>query len=83
MKRGVEIEPIFDEGHEQVHRNRDPELRLHRVLGSAEEALDSQMLLDPLEKQPHLPALPNSAQTVSAGRRKCWSETPVACRSRP
>jgi len=52
------MEPFLDDGYEQVHRDRDPELRLHRVLGGAEEAMDSQMLLDPLEKQLHLPALP-------------------------
>ena len=52
------MEPFLSDGYEQVHRVRDPELRLHRVLGGAGEALDSQMLLDPLEKQLHLPALP-------------------------
>ena len=44
------MELFFDDGHKQVHRDRDPDLRLHRVLGGAEEALDSQMLLDPLEE---------------------------------
>ena len=52
------MEPFLDDGHKQVYRDRDPELRLHRVLGGTEEALDSQMLLDPLEEQLHLPALP-------------------------
>jgi hypothetical protein len=31
-------------------------LRLHRVLGEAEERLDAQVLLDPLEEQLDLPA---------------------------
>jgi hypothetical protein len=31
-------------------------LNVDRVLGSAEEGLDTQMLLDPLEEQFHLPA---------------------------
>ena len=52
------MEPCLDDGHEQVHRDGDPELRLHRILRGTEEALDSQMLRDPLEKQLHLPAVP-------------------------
>jgi len=32
-------------------------LRLHRVLAGAIKGLDAQMLLDPLEKQLHLPTL--------------------------
>jgi hypothetical protein len=41
--------------HVSAHRN--PNLRLHRVLAGAVEDLDSQVLLDPLEEQLHLPAL--------------------------
>ena len=58
MKRGVEMKPFLDDGHKEVQRGRDPELRLHRVLGGTEGALDSQMLLAPLEEPLHLPAVP-------------------------
>src|SRR5260221_9043855 len=50
------MKPLFDDGHEDVDRDRDPDLSLDRVLGSAEERLDSEMLLDPLEEELHLPA---------------------------
>ncbi len=49
MQRDIEIEPLLDDGDEDVDRDDDPDLALDRVLGSAEEALDAKMLLDPLE----------------------------------
>ena len=42
---------------QQIGNHRDPELRENRVERAAEEALDLQVLLDPLEKQLDLPAL--------------------------
>ena len=44
------MEPFLDDGHKQVYRDRDPALHLHRVLGGAKEALDSQTLLDTHDK---------------------------------
>ncbi len=48
---------LFDDCDEHVRGHRNPDLRLHRVLARAEEAFDSQMLLDPFEEQLHLPSL--------------------------
>src|SRR3989344_1479335 len=50
------METLLDDGDEDIDRHGDPDLRLHRILGSAVEILDTQMLLDPFEKQFHLPA---------------------------
>lgn len=42
-------------GDEHVDRDGDPDLDLDRVLRSAEEGLDAQVLLDPFEEKFHLP----------------------------
>ena len=47
---------LLDDGDEHVGRHGAPDLRLDRILAGAEEFLDAQMLLDPLEEQFHLPA---------------------------
>ena len=41
---------FFDDGDQHVGRHGDPYLRLHCVLAGAEEGLDAQVLLDPLEQ---------------------------------
>jgi hypothetical protein len=41
---------LFDDGDQHVGRHGDPYLRRHCVLAGAEEGLDAQVLLDPLEK---------------------------------
>src|SRR5258708_23851021 len=56
MEGSGEIEPLLDDGDEHVNRDRDPDLGFYSVLGSAEEALDPEMLFDPLEKEFDLPA---------------------------
>src|SRR5690625_45375 len=58
MQRNLKIEPFFDDGDQHVHGDGNPNLRFHGVLACAIEALDSQVLLDPLEEQLDLPALP-------------------------
>jgi hypothetical protein len=47
---------ILEDGEEGVGGYGIPALRLHGVLARAEEGLDSQVLLDPLEEQFDLPA---------------------------
>lgn len=47
---------LLDDGDEHVGGHGAPDLRLHRVLAGAQEALDAQVLLDPLEEQLDLPA---------------------------
>lgn len=51
------MQPLLDDRHQDVDRDRDPHLGLHGVLGSSEERLDSKVLLDPPEEQLHLPPL--------------------------
>ena len=58
---------FFENGDEQVHAHRDPDLSLHRVVGVAVKVLDPQMLLDPFEEDLHPP--PTS---VELGNRQCW-----------
>src|SRR5437763_1433183 len=50
------MKPLFDDRYQDVDRDGDPDLSLDRILGSPEESLDAQMLLDPLEEKLHLPA---------------------------
>ena len=47
---------LFDDSDQHIGGGSAPDLRLHRVLACAKEALDAQMLLDPFEEQFHLPA---------------------------
>ena len=56
MEGGLQIQALPDDGDENVHGHRHPDLRLHGVLGRAVELLDAQVLLDPLEEQLDLPA---------------------------
>ncbi len=42
------VQPVFDDGNEDVDRDGDPDLRLYRILGSSEERLDPLVLLDSL-----------------------------------
>ncbi len=56
MQRQFQVEPLADDGHQHVDGDGGPDLGLDRVLRGAEETLDAKMLLDPLEKQLHLPA---------------------------
>lgn len=47
---------LLDDGNENVGRNCYPDLRLDCIFACAEEGLDSQMLLDPPEKEFDLPS---------------------------
>ena len=56
MERGIELRLLLDDGDEHVGGHGAPHLRLHRILAAAQEMLDAQVLLDPLEEQLDLPA---------------------------
>lgn len=51
------MQTFFDDSDEYVSADRDPYLRLHRILAGSQKGLDTQMLFDPLEEQFDLPAL--------------------------
>ena len=53
----IKMQAFFGNGDQQVGGYGYPDLRLDGVLAGAEEHLDTQMLLDPLEEQLYLPAL--------------------------
>ena len=53
----VQAQPFLGYSDQHVSANRDPQLRLHRVLAGAKERLDLQVLLDPLEEQLDMPTL--------------------------
>jgi len=53
----VQIQPLLDDGYQDVDRDGDPHLRLHSVLRGSEERLDPKMLLDPSEEELDLPAM--------------------------
>src|SRR3990170_4982965 len=47
----IQIQPLLDDGYQDVDRDGDPHLRLHGVLRGSEERLDPKMLLDPPEEE--------------------------------
>lgn len=56
-----------DHGDQHIRGDGAPDLRLHRVLDSTQEALDARVLLDPLEEHPRVPAA-----LVERGDRQGW-----------
>src|ERR1039457_937099 len=56
VEGGFQGEALLDDGDQDVDGDRDPDLRLHRVVGRAVELFDPKMLLDPFEEQFDLPA---------------------------
>jgi hypothetical protein len=52
----IEFQGFLHDGNEDVNGNGDPDLSLHGVFCGAIEGLDPEMLLDPFEKQFHLPS---------------------------
>ena len=53
---GLEMELFLEDGHQDIDRDRDPDLGLHGVWRSAVERLDAEVLFDPFEEQFQLPA---------------------------
>jgi hypothetical protein len=68
MQGHVQTKFLLDDRHQHVDADGDPDLRPHSVLGSAVEAFDAQVLLDPLEEQLHLPSAP--VQGANGQRRQ-------------
>ena len=58
---------LFDNGDQHVSGDGAPDLRFDCVLAVADEAFDTQMLLDPLEEQLDLPT-----NFVKRGDGHCW-----------
>ena len=69
MQRQRQVESLANDGDEHVRADRDPHLGFDRVLGCAEEPLDAQVLLDPFEKEFHLPT--QSVQIADGHCRQC------------
>src|SRR5881392_966015 len=74
MQGYVQTKSLLDDRHQHVDADGNPDLRPHSVFGSAVEALDAQMLFDPIEEQLHLPSAPVSAPP----RRTARSASPPA-----
>src|SRR5580658_888135 len=68
MHGHVQTKSLLDDCHQHVDADGDPDLRPHGVFRSAVEALDAQVLLDPLEEQFHLPSA--SVQGANGQRRQ-------------
>ena len=56
VERRRHVQALFDDGDEHVDGDRDPDLGFDGIFRGAEKSLDAQVLLDPFEKQFHLPA---------------------------
>jgi hypothetical protein len=74
LKQSVEIvletQALFDDGDQHINRDCDPNLGLDAVVGSAEEVLDSEMLLDPFEKEFDLLAITIERSNGQRGNRE-------------
>lgn len=66
----LKLKAFFDDRNQHISADRNPDLRLHRILTLAQKRLDSEMLLDPLEEQFHLPALPVQLRDQFGCQRK-------------
>src|SRR3990170_2990772 len=66
----IQIQPLPDDGYQDVARDGDPHLRLHGVLRGSDERLDPKMLLDPPEEELYLPALLVKQGDTSRGKGK-------------
>ena len=55
MQGHVQTKFLLDDCHQHVDADGDPDLRPHSVLGSAVEAFDAQVLLDPLLSTASMP----------------------------
>ena len=50
------MQPVFQNGNEQINGDGDPDLGAHGVRACAVKGFDAQMLFDPFEEQFDLPA---------------------------
>jgi hypothetical protein len=66
----LQMQPLLDYGYQDVDRDGNPHLRLHGVLGSSEERLDPQVLLDPPEEEFDLPPLLVEQGDALRGKRE-------------
>ena len=55
MEASIQVESFFDDGHQDIDRDCNPDLGFDRVFGGAIECVDAQMLFDPTEEELHLP----------------------------
>src|SRR5205823_2427053 len=70
MQGHIQLKFLLDDRHQHVGADGDPDLRPHGVLRDAIEALDAQMLLDPLEEQLDLPSAPVQGANDQRRQRK-------------
>ena len=56
VERHLERQALLNDGHEDVNRYGNPDLRLHRVLRSPIKCLNPKVLFDPAKKQLYSPA---------------------------
>jgi len=74
LQQGVQtagqMKPLFQYGHKQVDAQSHPDLGFDGIDRRAEEGLDPQVLLDPLEEQLDLPAQPEDVRNGLCRDRK-------------
>ena len=51
----LDFESFLDNRYQNVNTDGNPDLSLHRILGSSEKCFDAQVLLDPFEENFYLP----------------------------
>ena len=70
IQAGLQLQLFLDDGYEDINGDRDPDLGLHRILGSPIKSLDAEMLLDPFEEQFDFPPAPKKLGGGESGQSK-------------
>jgi len=83
MKAVGRMQVFLGNGDQHLSADRDPDLRLDRVLVGAIKRLDPQVLLYPFKKIRHANAGGTGLQSTWAWRQNCWPKKLFVCPSRP
>src|SRR5690349_12939521 len=83
MQTEFDMQLLLHNGHQYVDGNSGPDLSSDRVLRGAIEGLDTQMLLDPAEKQFDFPTTPIQLGDRQSGQEKIVGEKHKTFLTRP
>ena len=61
---------LFDDGHQHVNTDGNPDLSLYSIFRGAIERFNSQMLLDPFEEELYLPSASIKLRDGQGWKRK-------------
>lgn len=73
-ERPIDAQFAFDDRHQDVDADRDPNVRLHGVRIVAVSSFDPQILFDPFEEQLHLPTALVQLRDRQRGEREVFRQ---------